>query len=368
MVMRVLFTCNLGQGHWRPLAPLAQAMKAAGHETAFATTPLYCQRIAEHGFLGFPAGTDDDWRDPFEVSAKRRVPELLALCHDWQPDMIVREQTEYAGCLVAESLGLPHATLQISYYRGLAGNQPLVEPLNQLRAVLGLPPDPELITLYRYLLLLPFPPSYRDPAAALPPTAHFIQAVNFDALHPKDELPAWIKQLPQRPTIYASLGTAFANVDIFRAILRGLRDESVNLVVTIDDFDPGQFGPQPPNVHIEHYLPQDSIFPFCSLVITHGGAGTVRTALAYGLPMVIIPIAADQPNNAQRCAELGVARVIPSDRHTPEAIREAARAILGDQTYRQRAAALQQEMETLPGLVQVVALLERLARERQPLT
>jgi len=46
-------------------------------------------------------------------------------------------------------------------------------------------------------------------------------------------------------------------------------------------------------------------------VLTHGGSGTVMAALTHGLPMVIVPIMADQPENAERCAALGVAQVIP---------------------------------------------------------
>ncbi len=61
--MRVLFTTQVGSGHWRPLAPFARALQVAGHDVAFATTPFGCPLIAEHGFATFPAGIDD-WRSP----------------------------------------------------------------------------------------------------------------------------------------------------------------------------------------------------------------------------------------------------------------------------------------------------------------
>ena len=93
----------------------------------------------------------------------------------------------------------------------------------------------------------------------------------------------------------------------------------------------------------------------------------MRAALDHGLPLVIIPIAADQPDNARRCADLGLARVIAPDRRTPEAIREAVRAILHDPGYRRNAARLRDEGRALPGPDYAVALLERLALERRPL-
>ena len=61
--MRVLSTTQVGAGHWRPLAPFARALQGAGRAVAFATTPLSCPAIAEHGFQTFPAGVDE-WRTP----------------------------------------------------------------------------------------------------------------------------------------------------------------------------------------------------------------------------------------------------------------------------------------------------------------
>jgi len=182
-------------------------------------------------------------------------------------------------------------------------------------------------------------------------------------------LPHWITAMSQRPTVYATLGTAYNRTPgIFSTIRAALKEEPINLIVTLGPgHDPGDFGAQPAHVHLERYLPQSLLFPHCDLVLTHGGSGTVRTALAHGLPMVILPIAADQPENARRCEALGVARVVlPRDR-TAEAIREAAHAVLHDPRYRRNAERLRAEMGSLPGPEYAVALLETLARKRQPL-
>lgn len=385
--MRVLFTTQVGSGHWRPLAPYALALQASGHTVAFASSPIFCSLIAEHGFRSFPIGRDD-WlaqsQQPepavpaqsdavlfkqFIPRAARDLPALRALVHDWRPDLIVRETTEFAACVVAEREGLPHAAVQISAFRSHI--RPLLAPsLDRLRALVGLPADPDLAMLYRYLLLAPFPPRYQEPTIPLPPTAHTVRHVSYDIERPGDEtVPGWIAAMPRRPTIYATLGTAYNRTpDIFSTILAALTNEPINLIVTLGPgHDPDDFGAQPPHVHLERYIPQSVLFPHCDLVITHGGSGTVRTALAHGLPMVIIPIAADQPENARRCAALGLARIVPVEDRTPEAIRAAIHAVLHDSRYRQNAARLRHEMESLPGPEYAVALLERLARERQPL-
>jgi UDP:flavonoid glycosyltransferase YjiC (YdhE family) len=136
-------------------------------------------------------------------------------------------------------------------------------------------------------------------------------------------LPEWVGDLQvqpnvqaeRRPALYATLGTVYNNrTDILSAILEGLREEPINLILTVGrNRDPLEFGEQPAHVHIERYISQNMLLPRCDLVITHGGSGTMLDALSLGLPMVINPIFADQPINAQLCAELGVARAGPGD-------------------------------------------------------
>jgi UDP:flavonoid glycosyltransferase YjiC (YdhE family) len=79
----------------------------------------------------------------------------------------------------------------------------------------------------------------------------------------------------------------------------------VNLLVTVGrEIDPATFGPQPANVRIERFLPQAEILPHVNLVVSHGGSGSVLDAPAHGRPMVVLPIGADQPLNAERIAAL----------------------------------------------------------------
>ena len=382
--MRVLFTTQVGAGHWRPLAPFAQALALAGHEVAFAATPFFCDEIGGYGFRTFPAGVDD-WlvasspppqatvaapaqaasvlRNVFLPNAKRRLPELLTIAREWRPDLIVREHTEYAGALVAERLGLPHAAVQISAWGGPVTDPQVSAALDRLRGGLSLLPDPNLAMLHRYLTLFPCPASYPDPDLPLPDTARFVQHRDFDVDHRADSgLPDWFERLPAQPTVYATLGTAYNRTPgLFAAILAGLRDEPINLIVTVNhNQDPAAFGPQQEQVRIVRYLPQSLVFPRCNLVVTHGGSGTVRSAIRHGLPLVVVPIAADQPENARRCAALGLARVIAADGRTPTAIRAAVRATLHNLRYRQRAAALQAEMLALPTPTEAVRWFERL--------
>ncbi len=167
-----------------------------------------------------------------------------------------------------------------------------------------------------------------------------------------------------------TLGTIFnqESGDLFERIVEGVRDLPVDVVATVGRaLDPEVLGPQPPNVHVERYIPQAQLLPHCRLVVSHGGSGSVIGALAHGLPMVVIPIGADQPRNAQRCKDLHVARVLHALEATPDRVRAAASDVLADPTYRLSAERMRDEIAVLPGPDHAVTLLERLATERQPL-
>lgn len=385
--MRVLITTL----HFHPLVPLAQALQASGHEVAFACSEDNRPAMEATGFRFFPAGTSmrelmpqlmprllalpEEQREGWVmgktfggVLPERILPDLLAICRDWRPDLIVRDAIEFGGCLAAEHLGLPHASVEVGIFLPAPWiAQVAGASLQRLRAGLGLPPDPTLAMLYRSLHLAFVPPGYQDPAVPRPPTARALRTVVFDRSG-DETLPGWAEQLPDRPTVYATLGLGFNRAtDLFAAILAGLRDEPLTLIVTVGrDQDPAQFGPQPPNVHIERYIPQSLLFPRCDLVVCHGGWGTVLAALSAGLPLVLLPLGADQPQNAARCAAHRVGRVIAPDARTPEAIRAATWEVLRDASYRRNAEQLRAEMQALPGPEEAVGLLERLVAEMTP--
>lgn len=387
--MRIVFTCTPNYSHFHQLVPLAQAARDAGHEVAVATRAAFAPAVAAAGLRHLPAGLDRDLdevvperralprleRAPFMqrrvfagLLAEHMISDLLRLAESWRPDVLVREEREYGGCVAAERLGLPHAVVGVNLVGDLAPRALISEPLAAHRAAYGLPPDPELAMLYRYLRLVPFPRRLQDPALPDPPTAHHIRPVPFDRSG-EEGLPDWVAALPRdRPTVYVGLGTIFNWPAVFRAFLDGLCAEPVNVVLTVGrDQDPAAYGPQPGHVRIERYVPLSLLLPHCDLVVSNGGSGTAIAALAHGLPLVIVPIAADQPENAERCAAVGAATVVQPEDLTPATARTAVLTVLGDPAYRVAAGRVQSEVEALPGPEHALALLERLAAERRPI-
>jgi rhamnosyltransferase subunit B len=88
------------------------------------------------------------------------------------------------------------------------------------------------------------------------------------------------------------------------------------------------------------YLPHDVVMPLASVIIHQGGVGTTGQALRAGRPMIVVPFSHDQPDNAARCARIGVAKVIPRGRYNQRTASAAIRELLGDPAYAERAAAI----------------------------
>lgn len=391
--MRVLVTSTPTYGHFHPLVPLARALVAAGHEV-WVACPAALRGAVEAAGLSFVAAGSEhlppdliaelkqvrpDWRLRVRLMVTRvflgahahaMVPDLLDIIDTWQPDLILRDSVEYGGYIAAELRGLPHASTGAVWFPPPAMRGLFLEGLKTLRADFNLPPDPDGDSIFRYLVLASFPQRWVAEDEAIPSTAHFLRPEPFNASG-SERLPERMTTLSgSRPTIHASLGTVHNDMrGIYEAILAGLHDEQLNLVLTVGrECDPADFGPQPENVVIERYIPHSLLLPRCDAMLTHCGLNSIMACLVLGLPMVGVPITADQPRNAQRLADLGVAVVVQPDMRTPERFREATQAILARPSYRQHAQQLCDEIKVMPGNDLGVELLERLARERLPIT
>ena len=376
--MRILFTFIGGYGHFHPLVAIAREAENAGHTVAVAGSGKQLDAIQSAGFTALgtsqphPAGKvpvpapeppqrwDPDqearhFRDAFaERGARRHAAALLEIAREWQPDLVVRDEVDFGSAIAAERYGVPCVSVLVLASGGLLRNEIVAEPLNALRAEHGLPPDPGLSMLDRDLVLSPFPSSLRSPGFELPTTA-----VEF-----RQPGPSSVPRTTPAPTVYLTLGTVLLGdvAHLFPRVLAGVaRLSAANVVVTVGaGRDPASLGPVPDHVRIERFVPQADLLPQCDLVISHGGSGTVLGALAHGLPSVLVPMGADQHYNAQRCAELGTARVLDAVDVTPDDVHRTVSEMLADTSYRRAAQRFEAEIGALPGPEHMVPLLEQL--------
>jgi UDP:flavonoid glycosyltransferase YjiC (YdhE family) len=373
--MRILFTFIGGTGHLRPLLPFARAARAQGHTVAVAGSGNRYDEIAAEGFTALrtteasPLPTEErplSAPDPERVerlvqeefarrAARKHAKAVRDLVLEWRPDVIVRDELDFGTSIAAQSLAIPCATVVVLLAGGFIRPDLIGEPLDELRAEYGLAPDPDLVALRGDLLIMPAPPALRDPRYPLPEDTFWCRPQRAVSKPAGGGI---------RPTVYFTLGTIDTYREVFGKVLAGARDLPVDLVVTVGrKLDPASFGPHPGHIRIESFLPQEQVLPACDLVVAHGGSGTLLGSLAHGLPSLLLPLNADQPHNARRCVELGVARELDPMTFTAES---AADAIM-DMTdrsigapYRRAAQQVQADINALPGPEEAVALIGRL--------
>lgn len=362
--MRVLVSSVAGYGHFFPLVPLAQAFRDRGDTVAFATGAAFAPEAEAVGIPLLPAGLDEPElnarfapdraemmtlpipeRRPFAYShrfgrhdAPARVDELLARALTFQPDVMIHESAELAAPLVAAKLGIP--SVQHSFGRMIpwgAINAAAIEvaPMWERAGV-----EPE-----------PFAGLFRGPFVDICPQS-------LDSDRPPDgtlvlrrrSLDAEVADhAGERPLIYATLGTIVTGTATLDILLAALADLDADVLLTTGwQNDPAELRAIPANATVERFIPQHEILPRCSLVVTHVGSGSMLGALAHGLPLLAVPHAADQFENAAACAAAGAALVVMPDELSEDAVRDAARALLDDPSYRDAARTVAAEIAAMP--------------------
>jgi MGT family glycosyltransferase len=114
------------------------------------------------------------------------------------------------------------------------------------------------------------------------------------------------------------------------------------------------------------YAPQLDLIRRSVLTISHGGLNTALESLAQGVPMVVLPVAYDQPGVGARVEQSGVGLSIPVGRLTVERLREAVRNILGDPAYRVRAGRIRSIIKAADGLNWAAELIESAFTSHKP--
>lgn len=381
MARRILFSCSPGDGHFHPLVPLATAFAAGGHDVAFATAASLADRVEAAGFTLLAAGLELHERHelfaPFRaehqalpveerrallfprqfgtLDAPSKIDELRSAVRDWKPDLVVHDSADFAGPLAAAEVGLPtvhHSFGRLVPLPIVAAAAAEVEPLWRNA---GLEPEP-FGGMFRGVCVDITPPSLRLDAAPPGTRIEPLRPVPLPA--PAGDAPSWLAGLPQRPTVYVTLGTVFNDLAVMQVLLDGLAGLDVNVVATVGrNRDPEELAPLPANAHVERYIPQSLLLPHSSLVVSHGGSGSTLAALAHGLPMLLVPQGADQFDNAAGCISAGVALRLLPEELTPVGVRSAVVSLLEEGSFRERAAEVAAEIAAMPAAMRVARLL-----------
>jgi len=383
--MRILVATTPGLGHLLPMLPLARAARDRGHEVVIAAGTSLAEVVARAGFRHEPMGpvtigeVVDGVPELAGLTGRRRALVTLRrvfcegiapamadgvadLVERWRPDVIVHEDREFGSWIVAERRGIPHVTVQATAWRPRTA-EIANDPLNAIRERHGLARDDGLDRLWGQLFLTTRPRSLRDVDAPLPKTTAELRPIADDRLG--GTATTDVDPFPPRDgraRVAVTLGTVnHHQVAVLRALIDGAVAAGAHVVVALGA-DPATLGTVAAGVSVHAYVPMSVLLPAADLVAFHGGSGTMLAALAAGTPMVIVPFAADQPENADRCLAAGVSRVLPPEGLDAGAVEHAVNAIVTNPAYRRRAREVADEVAAMPGPDAAVDRVESIVR------
>ena len=388
--MRVLVTSWGWRSHFYPLVPLAWALRSAGHEVLVASHPSMVETIVGAGLPAVAVGEDLDFVEVFAGQVGRvatrseraggappasvtpavtadggvvrfaagMLPGLLAFGREFRPDLVVFEPQNLAGAVTAAALGVPGV-------RQLWGPDETTQLDLDRAAVLG--PLAELagVPLAEVrpagdLLLDPCPPGMQPRLAA--PS----QPVRFVPYNGPAVLPDWLRVPPERPRVCLTWGTMMASLGVDSAldlagVIEALAGLDLELVLALHPAQHAGLAGLPGNVRLARTpLALHLVLPSCHAVIHQGGAGSMMTALAAGVPQVVVPLVSDQHFNAERLVAVGAGLSAPDGAARPADVRRLVAGLLGGGRERRRAAELAETIRAMPAPAEVVPVLERL--------
>ena len=133
---------------------------------------------------------------------------------------------------------------------------------------------------------------------------HYIEA-GIDQDRKEDPFPA-DRINDNRPLIFCTLGSQShqykVSTHFFQTVIEALsRRPDWQLLLAIGEgFDVKDFQPAAPNITVVNWAPHATTLKRSSIMINHGGLGTVKECIYHGVPMIVFPISKDHPGNAAR--------------------------------------------------------------------
>jgi len=372
--MRILFASTRGTGHFNPLIPFIETCLGGGHEVMVAGPPPLAAAVERAGYPFWEGAQPPEdelgalWGrvptvSPAEaneivigqifggLNVRAMLPRLEAAFTEWQPDALIREEAEFASAIAAERHGVPHARVGVS----LMG----LERMALEFAGPGL--DEHHGGIAKRIWASPYltfvPASLEDAQNARPPATHRFR--DPAAAAPGQPLPDWWSG-DSRPLVYVSFGSVAGTMPtagtLYAAVYEAAAELPARVLLTLGqpDADVEALGAAPANLRVERWVAPADVLAQADAVVSHGGFGTTLGAIAAGLPLVVVPLFGDQPDNARRVEAVGAGAVVwPDADAPPEGVRstidptalcEAVATVLEDPAYRRVAAGLAAEM------------------------
>jgi rhamnosyltransferase subunit B len=406
-VSRVLLATFGSLGDLHPTLAVGRAILARGHQAVVAASPEYRDAVEAAGLAFAPLrpsidalgerravtkrllhplrGPERLLRDYVFPSLDDSLADLKAAAHG--VDLFVSHPLTYTVPIVAQILGRPWMSTVLAPYSVLSKQAPpripginLLQisqrcgprvydiawramravlrrwerPLRALRAAHGLPDTGQVMTMEGQFAplgtLALFDSVLATPGRDWPRPLTVCGAALYDGQAPEGQELEKLQRFLDAgaaPLVFALGSAAVWIAD--RYWLQAMEAaQSLGRRAILLTGDATALRP-PPGILALRYLPYSMVFPRAAAVIHQAGIGTLSQALRAGRPQLITPVAFDQPDNAERAARLGVARVLPFPKVSARRLAEALDALLQDGQQTQAATALGQRLQGVDG-------------------
>lgn len=382
--------CLLGHpapGHVNPLLPIVREIVARGSRVLFFATPplagrieaagadfvsygdhaLFERSLAEGGILGGMSGLLE--------SAEAVLPATLRRVRDLDPDYLLLEAHSLVGNLLAQLVDVPAATLCSMF----AINDRLITPRELLGHLYGSAPREAALTGLRALAryhetarrlavacgvrcpdLIDYLANHQPLNIVLTSHAFQVGAETFDdsyrfvGVTPPAPDPAGRELLDQfdgRPLIYLSMGTMYNDeAGLYRASFEAFGDGPYQVVLSIGHrIDPSALPTPPGNFLVRPHVPQVAVLSRARVFITHGGINSAHEAMLQGVPLVVLPLAADHHIVAQQVAAVGAGVVLDRTGVTVDRLKALVTEVLDTPSFATRSRAIGDSLRAAGG-------------------
>lgn len=181
-----------------------------------------------------------------------------------------------------------------------------------------------------------------------------------------DSFPIRNLENSKKKIIYATLGTIYNNwIGFFKNIIEAFKDSEYLVVMSTGNKERlKQIGDIPENFIVRDFVPQAEVLKHADLFIAHGGMGSVSDGMYLGVPMILVPLGADQFFNAYRLQELGAGKVLKKSEVTAENLRREVKVILENKSFKAGVRKVQESFINAGGPARAVKEVEEILKRK----
>lgn len=409
---RIVLTTYGSLGDLHPYIAIALELKERGHQAVIATNALYRSNVQAEGIEFYPVRPDVsflkteqrkeivkramDLKEGVKYVIRELVlPNLRESYEDLMQavrgaDLLLTHPVTFAGPIVAQETGIRWVSSVLASTSFLSAFDPPImstqsggnlrmfgplvnsalfffgkrsvrswgEPIRQLRADLGLAPVKNPLFEGQHspnLVLALFSQVFAKPQIDWPKQARVTGFVFYDRKSGSTGLSPDLSQFLNAgsPPIVFTLGSSavhdageFYTQSALAAKELGYRA----VLLTGEDRCNVPENLLSESIAAFEYASYSELFGRAAAIVHQGGIGTTAQVLRAGRPMLVMPYAHDQPDNAARAERLGVARTIDRDGYTAERAAAQLRQLLNNLNYAERAAAIGRQIQVENGV------------------